>query len=81
MHACSTVADLKIEGDAVVFFLPTYVAPRYHPGSETSHVPSSTITHVPNGLHVAVQCTMASNIVQVVSPSHQIVYDLSSTHF
>jgi len=34
-----TVTDLKIEGEDVRYFLPTFVAPRYHPYTETDAVP------------------------------------------
>jgi hypothetical protein len=69
-----TVADLKIEGDDVRFFLPTFVAPRYHPHTETDPVPSGKAGRVRDGLQLSVSCTMSRAITAVQSPTHPVVF-------
>lgn len=69
----STVADLKIEGDDVRFFLPTFVAPRYHPYGPQDPVPSSTVFRVRDGLGINVSCTMSQAITSIISPTHAVV--------
>ena len=68
------MADLKIEGEDVRFFLPTFVAPRYHPYGESSPVPAGKVTRVLHGLAITVNCTMSQPITTVVSPSHPVVF-------
>lgn len=60
------VTDLKVEGDAVVFFLPTHVAPRYTPASDKDPLPAGQGPRwVHDGLHVHVVAAMATNITSV----------------
>jgi hypothetical protein len=71
------VAELPVAGDAVKFFLPTFVAPRYHTASEHDPLPDAggPITHFPKnaeGLTISVAATMAAAITAVVSPTHAI---------
>eukprot|EP00042_Codosiga_hollandica_P058189 m.873868 g.873868 ORF g.873868 m.873868 type:complete len:910 (+) comp59792_c0_seq2:158-2887(+) len=69
----TSVADLKIEGDAVCYFLPTFVAPRYTPRTEADPIPTGTVTRVLNGLQIRARCDMTDTITSITSPSHQIV--------
>jgi len=65
----SYVVSLKVDGDAVKFFLPSFIAPRYQPYSETNPLPSSQQgpKYVAEGLRVHVVAAMASNILSVTS--------------
>lgn len=69
------VADLKIEGDDVRYFLPTFVAPRYTPRTESDPIPSGNVRRVLQGLQLRARCDMTDNITAITSPSHQITYD------
>lgn len=60
------VADVAIEGDGVLFFLPTFVAPRYTPiGAE--HVASGDGKAAPDGLRLDLVAAMSSDIVSMES--------------
>ena len=67
------MADLKIEGEDVRFFLPTFVAPRYHPHGAGGVVPATGPLRLLDGLAIAVHCTMSQPITAVASPSHPVV--------
>ena len=60
------VADVAIEGDGVLFFLPTFVAPRYTPIG-TEHVPSGDPSAAPDGLQLDLVAAMSSDIVSMTS--------------
>jgi hypothetical protein len=60
------VADLKVDGDAVEFFLPTFVAPRYTPASESDPVPKGGPAP-PDGLRFELVAAMASDIIAIES--------------
>ena len=60
------VADLKVDGDAVEFFLPTFVAPRYTPASESDPVPMGGPAP-PDGLRFDLVAAMASDILSIES--------------
>ena len=72
----TTVADLKIEGEDVRFFLPTFVAPRYQPARETDPIPSGNVKRVLDGLRIDLSCTMSQPITAITSPSHAIVANI-----
>jgi hypothetical protein len=72
---CSTVTDLKIEGEQVRNFLPTFVAPRSHPYGEHDGVASSSVFRVCDGLAFSLTCTtMNQAITDVMSPTHPSVF-------
>ena len=73
LTARSTVADLKIEGEDVRFFLPTFVAPRYHPHGARSKVPATGPLRLLDGLVITVHCTMSQPIAAITSPSHPVI--------
>jgi len=60
------VADVAVEGDGVLFFLPTFVAPRYTPAG-TEAVPNSDGSAAPDGLRLDVVAAMSSDIVSMTS--------------
>jgi len=67
------VSDLPIEGDAVKFFLPTFIAPRYtswRAGADP--VGGSGTLRIRDGLAIAVACTTASAITALASSTHAI---------
>ena len=68
----SYVTDLKIDGDAVVFYLPTHVAPRYCAASDPSPLPADHAApqSVGDGLHLTVRIDMGSAITSVTSETH-----------
>eukprot|EP00294_Goniomonas_avonlea_P013028 CAMPEP_0114548258 /NCGR_PEP_ID=MMETSP0114-20121206/4886_1 /TAXON_ID=31324 /ORGANISM="Goniomonas sp, Strain m" /LENGTH=678 /DNA_ID=CAMNT_0001732837 /DNA_START=15 /DNA_END=2048 /DNA_ORIENTATION=- len=68
------VTELKAEGDATRFLLPTTVAPRYTPAG-VSGVPSgpSAVAGGNWGLKLSLEVEMRSPIVSVTSPSHDVV--------
>jgi hypothetical protein len=66
------VADLKIEGEDVRYFLPTFVAPRYTPRTETDPIHTGTVRRVLNGLQFRAQIDMTDTITAVSSPSHTV---------
>eukprot|EP00041_Stephanoeca_diplocostata_P021253 m.490577 g.490577 ORF g.490577 m.490577 type:complete len:941 (-) comp21779_c0_seq1:160-2982(-) len=60
------VTDLKAEGNASVFFLPTHVAPRYTPALERDPLPGARGPRwVEEGLRVHIVAAMATNITAV----------------
>jgi len=61
------VADVKIDGDAVTFFLPTYVAPRYTPASEGDPLPAGGVHPPHEGLRFDLVAAMASEIKAIES--------------
>ena len=62
------------------YFLPTFVAPRYTPRTETDPVPSSNVKRVLNGLQLRALCNMTDKLAAVTSPSHQIMLVISALH-
>ena len=72
---------MKIEGDDIRFFLPTFVAPRYHPYTERDPVPSSTVKRIADGLSINLSATMSHAITSIVSPSHPVVFVLRGRFF
>eukprot|EP00053_Salpingoeca_punica_P017620 m.170064 g.170064 ORF g.170064 m.170064 type:complete len:931 (+) comp17248_c0_seq2:123-2915(+) len=74
------VADMKIEEDAVRLLVPTSVAPRYHPWTESDPIPrtGSLTSDAQDGLELRVVCMMPTKITRVHSPSHSIVADLAT---
>ena len=66
------VADLRTEGDAIKFFLPTYIAPRYNPPTERDPVHGGGAVKVADGLTISVAATMASAITAIRCPTHAV---------
>ena len=67
------MADLNVSGNSVEFFLPTTVAPRYHPLGASDAVRVGSLSgDAQQGLSVSVQVDMASAVVGVTSPTHPI---------
>lgn len=66
------VADLKIEGEDVRYFLPTFVAPRYTPWTESDPIRSGNVRRVLNGLQLRARVDMTDTITAISSPSHAI---------
>ena len=67
------VAQLKTEGSAVRFLLPTAVAPRYTPaGTAPTPAPptASFAADASYGLDVTLHCSMMTAITSIVSPTH-----------
>eukprot|EP00042_Codosiga_hollandica_P053811 m.713848 g.713848 ORF g.713848 m.713848 type:complete len:297 (-) comp58781_c0_seq54:1888-2778(-) len=66
------VADLKIEGEDVRYFLPTFVAPRYTPWTESDPIRSGNVRRVLNGLQLRARVDMTDTITAISSPSHAV---------
>ena len=60
------VADVVIEGDGVLFFLPAFVAPRYTPAGAEG-VPSGDAGVAREGLRLDLVAAMSSDVVSVES--------------
>eukprot|EP00053_Salpingoeca_punica_P017619 m.170225 g.170225 ORF g.170225 m.170225 type:complete len:908 (+) comp17248_c0_seq19:138-2861(+) len=72
------VADMKIEEDAVRLLVPTSVAPRYHPWTESDPIPrTGSLASAAEGLDLQVVCIMPSKVTRVQSPSHSVVADMT----
>ena len=74
------VTELKLEGSALRFVLPTTVSPRYAPladrvgaaGIDAERVNPPVDWQVPYGLSLAVRLALPGGLVRVESPSHPI---------
>lgn len=79
----SYVAQLQREGEAVRFFLPTTISPRYSPAAppevgqpDHERINPPRWREVPYGLTLEVQIEMSSNLKAVESPSHKVRTEL-----
>jgi Ca-activated chloride channel family protein len=79
----SYVAQLQREGEAVRFFLPTTISPRYSPAAppevgqpDHERVNPPRWREVPYGLTLEVEIEMSSNLKAVESPSHKVRTEL-----
>jgi hypothetical protein len=64
------VCDVPVEGNAVRFMVPTFVAPRYDPYGGTS-VGTGPVA-VPGGVRISVAATMSVPISGVTCPTHNV---------
>jgi Ca-activated chloride channel family protein len=81
-----TVAELRMEGDAIRFTLPTTIAPRYAPAedrrgvgeSEADRVSPPVALTVPYGLELEVDIETTAALRSVESPTHPIALTLDA---
>ncbi len=81
-------AELRMEGEAIRFMLPTTVAPRYAPKEDqqgVSPTPAERVSppvefDVPYGLDLEVDVTLPCPVRAVDSPSHPVRFELDGTH-
>jgi Ca-activated chloride channel homolog len=77
-------AELRMEGEAIRFMLPTTVAPRYAPNEDlrgVSPTPAERVSppvelDVPYGLELEVDVTLPCPVRTVDSPSHPVRFEL-----
>ncbi len=81
-------AELRTEGEAIRFMLPTTVAPRYAPEEDTrgvSPTPAERVSppadfEVPYGLDLEVDVTLPCPVRAVDSPSHPVRFEIDGNH-